>query len=352
LGFQVSRGKDALEGAKMDIKNSFSVGLVVLAGICLSGCDSGEPRMRMGAFFGSPGGMSYPDMEHLGKHNHRFASGEKEGLVYTSSGGFIDIGHVREAADRAAYAAHISYDNLMAGHTDFTCRLIEPSIYCVSISYPANWQNLPPAERQRIARDVSIPMGQYIAHKSLIWHEIITWFGFASTGIFSEKISSFSFEDTYSDATGIALGGQALRDSRPYDEAMTDLLTRKLNELGVQTPQTARHAVKQIDGRWYKGNWYFFVEMKEPSFDVGFERGNILPRLVPGICPQARAQPCPVPALDEVTRRGFWVTLEIDPRIWEQGKIFRIVHIKDNSEMLRPEVHFPEIIDELEHETR
>jgi hypothetical protein len=329
--------------------------LAIFGALMFAGCGGGgdEPRMRMGAFFGSPGGMSYPDSEHLGKHGYRYSRTEKDGgLVYTSSGGFIDIGHVREAADRAAYASRVSYNNLVDGRRQFTLRLVDPSLYCVSISYPVGWDNMPLDQRQRLAREACIPLGLYVAHRSLVWHEIITGYGFSSTGIFSEKISSFSFEDTYSDATGIALGGQALRDSRPYDDAMTDLLEKKLKALGAQSPDVARMAVSKIDGRWYTGNWYFFVHMKEPSFDVGQDKGYITPKLVPGVCQGATPAPCPVPTLDTVTRLGFWVTVEIDPRIWEQNKILRTVHTENSTDMIRPDVHFPEIIDKMSHQLR
>jgi hypothetical protein len=320
--------------------------------IMAGGCSS-TPRMRLGAFFGSPGGMTYYDPNDLGHHSYHFSFAEKDGgLVYTSHGGFIDIGHVREAADRAAYASHIAYQNVLAGRTEFTCQIIEPSIYYVSISYPPGWKAMTPNRREQLAREVSVPLGQYIAHKSLIWHEIITGYGFSSTGVFSEKISSFSFEDTYSDATGILLGGQAVRDPRPYDDAMTDLLNRRLAVLDAQPPDVARQAVKQIDGRWYTGDWYFWVEMKQPSFDVGKDGGRIMPRLVPGVCKGATPMPCPVPNLEGVSRLGFRVTLEIDPRIWEQKQIFRTVHMENNTDMIQPEVHFPEIIDKMAHQTR
>lgn len=346
-----------LERVKMK-SGTYKTLMVCLAGllavaILAGGCASGdEPHQRLGAFFGSPGGMSYPDPNDLGRHSYRFSLDEKDGgLVYTSRGGFIDIGHVREAADRAAYASRIACENLLAGRTGFSLRIIEPSIYYVAVSYPADWNKMPESRRRELALEASIPLGQYIAHKSLIWHEIITGFGFSSTGIFSEKISSFSFEDTYSDAVGIMLGGQSLRDPRPYDNAMTDLLHRELISLGVQRPDVARQAVKHIEGRWFTGDWYFFVSMKEPNFDIGTGTGFVTPKLVADICP-GTPEPCPVPTLEPLKKLGFSATIAIDPRIWEEKQIFRTVHMEDSTDMIRPEVHFPEIIDEMSHQTR
>jgi len=325
--------------------------LAVSAAALVGGCAS-PPRMRVGAFFGSPGGTSYPDPAQLGRHNYESASGERNGLVYTCSGGFIDIGHLREAADRTAYLSGLAFRKLSAGRKSFSFRVIEPSQYYVNISYPPGWEEMPEEERDSLAREASIQLGQYLAHKSLVWHEIITWYGFSSTGIFSERISSFSFEDTYSDATGVYLGGQALRDERPYDQVMTELLDERLAELGVQSPEFAHHAVDRVRGKWYTGEFYLFSHMKEPSLDVGLADGHIIPRLVPDLCGDAVPKPCPVPDLDAISKLGFTVTVEIDPWIWEKNAIYHSINLDASTPTLSPRTHFPEILQYISNQTR
>jgi hypothetical protein len=328
-----------------------NMGLALAVTVMLSGCQ-GTPRMRAGAFFGSPGGLGVVDPAHLGSHSYGFGLGEKSGMVYTSRGGFIDMGHLREAADRTAYLANIAYENLSCGKTEFSFRVVEPSRYHVRVSYPADWNEMSPESRERLARQASIPLGQYLAHRSLIWHEIITWHGFASTGLFSERISSFSFEDTYSDATGIDLAGQALQDERPYDKAMTMLIDQRLLDLGAQRPDVTHEAVKRIAGKWYTGEFYFFVRMKEPSFDVGFADARITPRLVPGLCSGSELQTCPVPQVDTVAKLGFGIEVEIDAAIWQENAIYHSIHLKHEMTPIRPEVHFPELIQYISVQTR
>jgi len=142
------------------------------------------------------------------------------------------MGHLREAADRTEYLARLTYQNLMQMDTRFSYRIIEPARYSVNIIYPEDWASLPLSEKERIASELSIQFGQYGAHTSLIWHEMLTWYGFASSGIFSENISSFSWEDPYSDLLGTCLAVEALRHTQyPYEDAMTYLINATMLNL-------------------------------------------------------------------------------------------------------------------------
>jgi hypothetical protein len=315
--------------------------------IFLGGCsEAGKPRLRFGAFFGSPFGMRFTDPAHLGTHHFDFSLNETNGMVYTCKGGFIDIGHVREAADRTAYLKKVAYRNLIGRKTEFSFSIIEPSQYRVRLSYPQDWDDLSAQERKMVANELSIYLGQYLAHTSLIWHEIITWYGFASAGIFPDTISSFSWEDPYSDILGTWLAVQVLHGEQQYDDAITRLLDQTLKELGVQPAQVARRAAKQIEGRWYTGGLYFFVDMKVHNFEVGLHDGSITPVLVPGICPDAVPQRWPVPSLELLCQYGFNIEVEIEPRVLEQPKIYSPISLgKDRR--IRPEVHFPRIMAQI-----
>jgi hypothetical protein len=319
---------------------------ILSAVILASGCHSNdEPRLRFGAFFGSPIGMNFAQVEHLGTHHYEFTLNEKNGMLYTCKGGFIDIAHVREAADRTAYLQNITYQNLVQGNKTFTFHVIEPSQYWVTLSYPEDWNDYTEKEKRMIAREISIDLGQYLAHTSLIWHEIITWYGFATSGIFPDTISAFSPEDTYSDILGTWLATQALRDKRvTYDEAMTKLLYQTLEELEVQPAHVAHEAAKQIKGQWYKGGFYFFVDMKRRNLDVGFDDDMITPWLVPGICPDAEPRSWPAPHPETIRKYGFYFSVEIEPKIMEKEKIYNSIGLAKESR-LKPKIDFPHIID-------
>jgi hypothetical protein len=318
--------------------------------IWLSGCQrAGEPHMRLGAFFGSPGGMQFPEPNNLGIHSFEFNVNEKTGMLYTCKGGFIDLGHLREAADRTEYLTETVYKNLISKKTNFSLFVIEPSRYWVRVSYPSDWDNYSPQQKETVAGDVSILLGRYLAHTSLIWHEIITGYGFASGGIFPETISSFSCEDPYSDLLGTCLGAEALHNKQlVYDDAMTKLIEQTLKDLDAQPARVAFHAAKSVEGQWYTGGFYFFVTMKKRSYDIGQDNGYITPVLVPGICPDAEAQSFPVPGLEEIEQYGFKAIVEIEPRILENDRICDSIHL-DRSARINPQIHFKLIVEYLEY---
>jgi len=319
--------------------------------ISLAGCQVGSrPRLRVSDYFGDPTGMRFPDPEKLGRHCLDDCGEEKVGMVYTCKGGFIDLGHVREAADRTEYASQIVYNTLIRSRTSCTYRIIEPARYHLTISYPDQWQNMSWQQKKDIARQVSISYGQYLAHTSLIWHETLTWYGFASSGVFSENISAFSWEDPYSDLLGTQLGGMALNTaSESFEDAMTRLIYETLRQLDVQPAATARKAEHAIQGKWFEGGYYFFVKMKERNFDVGLDDGFVTPWLVPDICQNAVPQDCPAPDLSVLEKYGFKMRLQIEPLEFEKGKIYKAINL-NHSEYLRPSVHFPEIIEHIRKE--
>jgi hypothetical protein len=172
---------------------------------------------------------------------------------------------------------------MMKGETEFSFRTIEPSKYIVTINYPDNWTQL--SEKETIAKDTSIRLGQYFAYMTTLWHEIITWHGYKTTWIFSEYISSFSWEDLYSDLLGTHLAARALRDEQhSYNDAMTIAIDEELQKLDAQPPRVAISATRKVEGKWYAGGLYFFVTMRKRNFDTGLDDGSLTPWLVPGIC--------------------------------------------------------------------
>src|SRR4030095_6445244 len=59
-------------------------------------------------------------------------------------------------------------------------------------------------------RDVVVSLAEWMSFQAGIWHEITTWYGWASTR-FSERPSAFSPEDLYSNAVGVKIAGQIIR---------------------------------------------------------------------------------------------------------------------------------------------
>ncbi|OQA03048.1 MAG: hypothetical protein BWY69_00690 [Planctomycetes bacterium ADurb.Bin401] len=344
-------------GIALKTANLFFI-LILLNVIC--GCQTSQrigidgmpmknARLRWGAFFGSPFGMRFTDPDNLGKHYSNFRGGEKNGMLYTCRGGFIDVGHVREAADRTAFVKEFVQCCLLENKSEFSFNVIEPSKYFVKISYPSDWQNYSKETREAFANEVAIDIGQYVAHTSLIWHEIITWFGFATVAGFPDKISSFSWEDSYSDVLGTVLGAAALRQTnQTYDEAMTRLMDEEMKLLEVQSPQVARKAANAIKGKWYTGGMYYFVKMKKHNFDVGFDDGMVAPVRVPGFCYESEPKLYDAPKLQSLWKHGFGFSVEIEPRIIEKNKIYSLIGLEKNK-LIKPNIHFARVIEHLEN---
>lgn len=308
------------------------------------------PRLRPSPYFGSISGIKYAKLENLGRHNYKSFSGEKNPLIYTAKAGYIDIGHLRESADRARYLFELCNDNILEGNTDFSYRIIEKAVYKVTLEYPENWRQLSDDQQITIAREISIDLGQYLAQQSTIWHEIVTWFGYSSVGIFSEKPSSFSWEDTYSDLLGTKLAAIVLREnSKAYNEAMSEVIQRELSKLEPRSPEVAEKATDAIKGQWFSGT-YPFVKMKKRNFDVGYDDQAISPFRVPGFHSEVSEQVCTLPSLDSLQKYGFKMVLKMTPKESQKNKVLKIIHSKKGNSVLQPDIHFPKIIAHIRKE--
>lgn len=308
------------------------------------------PRLRPSPYFGSLTGVSFTEISDLGRHDYDNFFGENNSLIYTAKAGYIDLGHLRESADRARYIYEICYDNICRSKTGFSYEVIEPAVYHVRLTYPENWKQLSQDEKSRIAHEVAVDLGQHFAHLSTVWHEIITWYGYASTGLFSEKASSFSWEDSYSDLFGTKLGAMALRENtQSYNDAMTGIILHELEKLDPMSAETAKSATKKIRGNWYSGR-YPFLSMKRRNFDVGFDDGYISPFRVPGIRTDTPAVKCKVPELESLTDYGFTMRLTMTPRASERKDVLPIIYPAGNATKLEPERDFPVIIEHIRSE--
>lgn len=107
------------------------------------------PRMRVSPYFGNIVGMSYTGVDDLGDHDYDGSLGENNDLIYTACAGFIDLGHLRESADRARYIFEISQEHILNGDSDFSFEVIESASYHIHVGYPAHWHSLMPANRRR-----------------------------------------------------------------------------------------------------------------------------------------------------------------------------------------------------------
>lgn len=316
----------------------------------------GRPRPRVGRYATATiGGATFLDPNRLGSHGYYNSLLERTGIVYTCRAGHIDLAHVRKSADWTAYVAERTFALMQKGETQLRLVLSDPVHYTMTIHYPCDWDERPLEERDRLAREASIALGQYISFLGSTWHEIITWFGYRNVPIYPEFPSSFSWEDSFSDLLGTHLGSRALRDTEhSFDKAMTLILDAELEKLGAQSKAVAAQASRQVEGRWYSPGFLFLVEMKKRNLDIGLDDGAITPWIVPSLdaCPNAEAQPYAVPTLEPLFELGFYVKVEVEPGGLERDRLLRAAYPEAETppRLIVPAVHFHPIMARIKAE--
>ena len=329
-----------------DIMQSAGMALVMLA----TGCNISSPRPRMGTLPTPPPGPRFEDPNNLGQHSYYFNPFEKNGIVYTCKAGHIDITHVRWAADHTRYLRERTRKSLMKESKGFSFRVsLEVSKHTVRFTYPEYWDALSQEEKEKISNEISLGVGPYLAFSATLWHEILTWFDVHFAGFEPEFNSSFTWEDMYSNLLGTEIAVKALEDtSLDYDTAMTLAMDRELRELGIQPKRTAIHASEKMRGKWFKG--YLLVDTIRKNLDTGLDDGFVTPVLVPGICEGANPESRPVPTTDIVSKYGFSMKYEIQPREWEKGRILKVVYGDKKGKKIQPDKHFPVLMDYIKKE--
>ena len=307
-----------------------------------------KPRARLACLPSATAGTRYPNPFALGGHSYENPGfWERNGIVYTCRGGHIDITHTRKFIDWTAYLAYRLRAAILIHRTDFSFRMLEPSVYHVRIEYPENWEQLPANARDKTATEVAIGLGSYVAYTVSVWHEMLTWFGYKGSGFYPEYVSSFSWEDCYSNALGCRIAEAALRDpDAEFNQAVARLLNDELARLEVQPKPAAWVAGKAVHGSWCTGN-YFWYHMVKRNFDIGLDDGSITPWLAPGVsaCDGSEAVDCPVPTLAFLPPLGFAVRFEIEAREWERKEILGIIYGKGGKGHVEPIRHFGPILD-------
>lgn len=179
-------------------------------------------------------------VDDLGRHYYMGNSKEGVGTVYTHKGGFIDIGHVRDQMDWTRFLYVTILKNKGKGEVHIPLRR-EAGKKNLYLNIPKTFSN-----------DDSMLLAGKIAFDFSLWHEISTWYGASTVPFISEKFSSFSLEDVYSNLLGVHIGIKTLKSTLPYNEAATQLLGTTLDSLDVvQTAQKTYDAYDAIHNTWY-----------------------------------------------------------------------------------------------------
>ncbi|MDJ0853171.1 MAG: DUF4056 domain-containing protein [Myxococcota bacterium] len=174
---------------------------------------------------------------------------ERNGLVYTCRGGFIDTAHVRDYADWAVYvAAQIG----RALETGVTIDLGDEGGARRVVVSPIPRERLEDLGRRRTASGLA----HWLVFHMSIYHEIVTWFGWAAVPGFSEFASSFSPEDLYSNLLGVKLTSASIlrftaNTERQYNRSIGDWLQSALEYLEPVPQELGIEASADLDGHWW-----------------------------------------------------------------------------------------------------
>jgi hypothetical protein len=175
---------------------------------------------------------------------------ERNGLVYTCRGGFIDTAHVRDYVDWAVFLAariaphaedggEITLPD-QGGRRRVVVRALPPEIVVSSYGF----------------KQAVTTLAQWLAFQISIWHEIATWYGWASVPGFSERGSAFSPEDLYSNMLGsklmLAITARREAASEPeYNRAVDGWFARALELLGAVPRDLGNDVTRALDGLWW-----------------------------------------------------------------------------------------------------
>lgn len=317
------------------------------------------PRPRMGA-------LPFPGVftlytsagEDLGSHSYStWGSGGEvhRGIVYTCDAGFLDISHIRNAADMTAYLHARTHRALLSGWTCFRFRGKEPSHYEVQLTYPEGWDAMDPAERADVIDEAAVRVAQRLALTVMTWHELLTWYGYKSAVVVSEKPSAFTYDDGPSHALGVLLAGDVLRAGHDFDTGVTDYLHASMSELGMVEQSRLHEAAMAV-----KGDWWSYGSPIRRHLETGLESGTddtdaygvVTPWLVPGIdfCADSAPTVFEIPTLADVGGHDLsrLVRVEIDPRVFESGRIF--ARLPDATRRVDPDRDFPLLIADIRNE--
>ena len=232
-------------------------------------------------------------------------SDEQSGILYTCRGGFIDIAHVRDNADRTIYLAS---QLARIAATGGTIPIISEGARRRIIVKPLDRELV----RTYGVREVVTSLAEWLDHQAGIWHEIATWYGWSSTP-FSERPSAFSPEDIYSNVVGARIAGTVIRrhtraSELAYNRAVTALLKDAMTKLGPLPQAATRRAFEYVDGIWWDS-----TKRVPDNLLVRHRNFSIGPELTPWTIPDAGSFSTLPAAREEFDRycQGDWRPLRL-----------------------------------------
>ena len=301
----------------------------LLIGVTLTGC---------GGRFGRTPDRGFINPSSIGTHN---SMGEGQGMLYTLRGGHIDLAHVRGPADQTKQAYDRAYACIVSGRKSFTVKPAwERITNTVEFEFPADWDKVPQAERQRIAHEIAIKIAPVVGYNSSLYHEMLTWKGAKFFLIEPEEKSSFSWEDIYSNMVGAHVATEAIKAGGDFNRTFTRLLDEELQRLKVVPRDKAVEITESVRGKWFTS-----ARLMKKNMDSHLD-DDISPCIVPGYTSEPPIT-YPLPTLEGIEKYGIGVKYTIDAFFMEHNTLKRMA---GTSGPLEPLKHFKPIMQQLQQE--
>lgn len=216
----------------------------------------------------------------LGQHGYTLHHQESTGILYTCRAGFLDLDHVRDAADWTAYLRQRFLDAITHDRDG-----VAFSGEDRDVRFHVRLKPMAPEDQAAWAGPVATELARRYAFLLLTWHEVMTWFGYRKVFLFPEKVSAFSYEDTVSHLVGVGVGGAAVDDPLPWDAAVDHALGERLQALGAVPQDGTWAAFDKVAGRWFDpdSGWPVNAFVKRRDLDLGLDGQPVVPWTAPGV---------------------------------------------------------------------
>lgn len=171
---------------------------------------------------------------------HTLNRAEVNGLAYTCSVGFIDLGHIRHVADLTYF------------YYGWLKEVAEPGDWLKTVNHGGRIE----IARRLPADDLNtrLQIARSLAYDESLFYEIETYW----SKLPGQHNSAFSPEDLVSNLVGTYVGEQAInymrRKAVGFDTAMSRVLAETLKRLGVLSVRQTRAALSKIDNVWFAGS--------------------------------------------------------------------------------------------------
>ncbi len=174
------------------------------------------------------------------RYAYAMTGGGKNGFVYTGSGGFIDLGHVRDCADFTRFFALQCHSCASTVATD---RIGTEGGDVSLVRQPCTPTH---------STVVAALAGAKLAYDQATWHEIVTYFPGLGKVKKDQKFSSFSPEDNFSNALGVLIGYRAfITPGRTFNETVDIELVKALQFLKAASKETTAKAMEYVEDFWW-----------------------------------------------------------------------------------------------------